>query len=305
MDTKMNLAIIHDFLNQFGGAERVVEAVHTLYPEAPIYTSIYDQSRLPDSFARMDIRTSFMQNLPLVMRYFKLYFMIYPLAFEQIKLDEYDVILSSSSAYAKGVKTSPNQLHICYCHTPMRFVWRFNDYIKRENLPDWVKNLLPFFLEPIKEWDLRNNSRVDYFIANSSNVAARIKQLYGRQSDIIFPPVDTKKFQPGSLDKDFFLVVSRLSPYKRLDLVVEAFNQLDLPLKIIGSGPARASLQKLAKNNIEFLGQLDDRDVVKYLSECRALIFPGEEDFGIVPLEAMACGRPVIAYKAGGGLETV
>lgn len=301
----MKVALVHDYLNQFGGAERVVEAFLSLYPNAPLYTSICDNSRLPEIFSRADIRTSFMQNLPFVLPLFRQYFFLYPLAFEQFDLSGYDVILSSSSAFAKGIKKKAGQIHICYCHTPMRFVWRHEDYVKRENIPSWAKAFLPFVLEPIKSWDLQNTMGVDYFIANSSVVSERIRQIYGRESVIINPPVDTGRFQPVKVDRDYYLVVSRLSHYKRIDLAVEAFNRLELPLKIIGAGPAEESLKRQARSNIEFLGRLSDKEVAARMSECRALIFPGEEDFGIVPLEAMSCGRPVIAYAAGGALETI
>ncbi|MBI5078764.1 glycosyltransferase [Candidatus Saganbacteria bacterium] len=301
----MKLAIVHDFLNQFGGAERVVSAFHELYPKAPVYTSIYDKKNLPEKFRFMDIRPSFMQKLPLIFPLFKFYLPFYPMAFESFDLSGYDVILSSSSAFAKGIRKNKNQLHICYCHTPMRFVWRFEDYMKREALPSWLKGVLWYILEPIKQWDLRNTAGVDFFIANSITVAERIKKIYGRESDIISPPVESDFFRPGAADRDNFLVVSRLNAYKRIDIVVEAFNRLDLSLKIIGDGPQRKKLEREAGANIKFLGRLSDREVAEELAACRALVFPGEEDFGIVPLEAMACGRPVIAYRAGGARETV
>ena len=301
----MKLALVHDYLNQFGGAERVVAAFHELYRDAPVYTSIYDQARLPEIFRQMDIQASFMQKIPLVFPFFKLFFSVYPLAFESFDLSGYDVILSSSSAYAKGVKKDRDQLHICYCHTPMRFVWRYDDYVKREAFPAWAKLVLPFLLDPVKGWDLANSKRVDYFIANSRTVAERIRQIYGRESVIINPPVETGLFQPSGVDGDHFLVLSRLNAYKRLDIVVDAFNRLDLPLKIIGDGPMMKQLQQAARPNIEFLGRQPDGVIAEQLARCRALIFPGEEDFGIVPLEAMATGRPVIAFRAGGALETV
>lgn len=301
----MKIAIVHDYLNQFGGAERVVEALHELYPDAPIYTSIYDRNRLPESFLRMDIRTSFMQNLPFVFSLYRYYLLLYPLAFGSFDLSEYDVVLSSSSAFAKGFRKCSGQLHICYCYTPMRFVYRFMEYVEREAFPWWLKKLLPLPLALIRQWDLAGNRGVDAFLAISGAIADRIKKIYGRESDIIFPPVETQFFRPSNIDRDYYLVVSRLNYYKRVDLAVEAFNELDMPLKIIGDGPARRGLEKLARSNVEFLGRLGDDQVACYLSECRALIFPGEEDFGIVPVEAMACGRPVIAYNAGGAKETV
>ena len=301
----MRLAIVHDFLNQFGGAERCIAALHELYPEAPVYTSICDLRRLPEVFQRMDIRTSFMQRLPLASSFHKYYFMFYPLAFERFDLSEYDVILSSSSAYAKGVRKRPGQLHICYCYTPARFLWRYEDYVSRENLAPLFKQVLPFLLEPLKKWDLESSRGVDNFISISGAVAERVRRIYGRQSDIIYPPVETDYFRPANLDGDYYLIVSRLVPYKRLDLAVAAFNELDLPLKIVGGGPARARLERQARPNVEFLGRLPDEEVKRLLAGCRALVFPGEEDFGIVPLEALAAGRPVIAFRAGGAAETL
>lgn len=301
----MKIALVHDFLNQFGGAERVVSALNELYPDAPVYTSIYDEKRLPENFKRMEIHTSWMQNLPLVFRLFKLYVLLYPLAFERFDLSGYEVIFSSSSAFAKGVRKRAGQLHVCYCHTPARFIWRYQDYVKRETLPAWLKEVLPFFLEPVKNWDLQNSQRVDYFIANSRTVAERIRKIYDRESVIINPPVEADFFRPSGVDRDYYLVVSRLNAYKRIDIAVEAFNELDLPLKVIGDGPERRVLEKIARPNVEFLGRQSDFEVARHLAECRALVFTGEEDFGIVPLEAMASGRPVIAYRAGGAEETV
>lgn len=301
----MKIAIVHDYLNQFGGAERVVSALHELYPRAPIFTSIYDEKNMPEIFRSMDIRVSFMQKFPLVFQFFKAYFLFYPLAFESFDLSPYDLILSSSSAWAKGVKKREGQMHVCYCHTPMRFVWRFDDYVKRERIHPWLLKLLQFMLEPVKNWDLQNSKAVDFFIANSRNVAERIEKTYGRPSVIISPPVESNLFVPQELEHDYFLLVSRLNTYKRIDIVIEAFNQLDLPLKVIGEGPDRKNLEKMAGPNIEFQGKVYDRDLAGYLAGCRALIFPGEEDFGIVPLEAMSSGRPVIAYRAGGAAETI
>jgi glycosyltransferase involved in cell wall biosynthesis len=301
----MKLAIVHDYLNQFGGAERVISALHEIWPDAPIYTSIYDENKMPPVFQRMDIRTSFMQKIPFVFRFFKYYLMLYPLAFESFDLSEYDVILSSSSAWAKGIKKRAGQLHICYCYTPMRFVWRYDDYVKRESLPRWVKGILPFVLAPIKKWEIQTIGNVDRYIAISRVIQERIRELYGRESDIIYPPVECGLFRPSQEDCDYFLVVSRLNSYKRIDVVVEAFNRLDIPLKIIGDGPDRKNLERMARRNIEFLGRLSDAEAARHLAACRALIFPGEEDFGIVPVEAMSAGRPVIAYCGGGAVETV
>ncbi len=301
----MRIAIVHDYLNQFGGAERVISALHEIWPEAPIYTSIYDRKKMPDIFSRMDIRTSFMQRFPFVFNLFKWYLLFYPLAFESFDLSEYDVILSSSSAWAKGIRKRKGQLHICYCYTPMRFVWRYDDYVERENFGFLIKAILPLVLKPIKKWELETVKKVDNFIAISKTIAERIQMTYRRESDIIYPPVECGLFQPSNVDQDYFLVVSRLNSYKRIDIVVKAFNRLELPLKIIGDGPDRKPLQKMANSNIEFLGRKSDRELKQFLAGCRALVFPGEEDFGIVPVEAMSCGHPVIAYNAGGAKETV
>ncbi|MDD5383095.1 MAG: glycosyltransferase, partial [Candidatus Margulisbacteria bacterium] len=261
--------------------------------------------RMPAVFRQMDIRVSFMQRLPFVFKLFKFYLLLYPLAFESFDLSGYDIILSSSSAWAKGVKKGQGQTHVCYCYTPMRFVWRYDDYVRQESFPDWLKALLPLVIAPLKKWDLQTVAGVDDYIAISSFIAERIKETYGRESVIIYPPVESDLFKPSKLDRDYFLVISRLNAYKRIDLAVEACTKLDLPLKIIGDGPARRNLMMQAGRSVEFLGRQPDSEVVRYLAECRALVFPGEEDFGIVPLEAMSCGRPVIAYRAGGAKETV
>lgn len=301
----MKLAIVHDYLNQFGGAERCVADLHEVFPDAPIYTAIYDREKMPAAFREMKIVTSFMQRLPGIFKHFKKYLFLYPFAFSSFDLSEYDVILSSSSAFAKGVRKRPGQVHVCYCYTPMRFVWRYDDYIKHEPLPGWLKRLLPVLMGPLKNWDLKTAGRVDHFIAISRLIAERISEIYHRESDIIYPPVDCDLFQPAERSGDYFLVLSRLNAYKRIDIVIEAFNRLALPLKIVGEGPDRQRLQQKSLPNVEFLGRLSDLALKQMVGECRGLIFPGEEDFGIVPVEAMAAGRPVIAFRGGGALETI
>jgi glycosyltransferase involved in cell wall biosynthesis len=300
----MRVAIIHDYLNQYGGAERVLEALHALFPEAPVYTSVYDPDAMPESYRDWDIRTSFMQHLPGWRRWFRHYFLLYPSAFESFDLRDYDLILSSSSAYAKGVIPRPGALHLCYCHTPMRFAWRTDDYVRRENIEGLPAMLLPLLLTYIRMWDVSTVPRVDGFIANSQEVAGRIERYYGRPAVVIPPPVDLPPYlepEPG----EYYLAGGRLIPYKRLSLAVEAFNRLGLPLKIFGNGRDRVHLQAIAGPNIEFVGWVDERERRQLFAGCRAFVFPGEEDFGITPLEAMAMGRPVIAYGAGGALETI
>jgi glycosyltransferase involved in cell wall biosynthesis len=302
----MKLAIVHDYLNQFGGAERVVEAFHEIYPHAPVYTSIYTPDTMPDSFKAMDIRTSFMQKFPFLGKYFKHYLLFYPKAIESFDLSGYDVILSSSSAFAKGAKVKEGSLHICYCHTPARFVWDYNNYVEKEEIPGVLFKILPFAIKRLKNWDLKTNSGVSDFIANSYNIKGKIKKFYNRESAVINAPVDVSMFKIQGGINDYFLIVSRLNSYKNIDLAVKVFNSTNLKLKIVGTGPHKKHLEELASgDNIEFLGKVTDEELIKLYGRCRALIFPGEEDFGIIPLEAQASGRPVIAYGRGGSLETV
>ncbi len=301
----MKLAIIHDYLNQYGGAERVLEKLHELFPEAPIYTSIYDPSAMPAEYRRWEIHTSFMQRLPGVMGHHQLFLPFYPLAFEGFDLSEYDVVLSNSSAWCKGVHTPPTTLHLSYCLTPMRWVWNYREYVQRERFGKPIRLALPLMMNWLRLWDRVTADGVDQFATISRTVAARVAKYYRRDSVVIYPPVDTTSFQISEDHDDYFLVVSRLIPYKRIDLVVEAFNRLGLPLVIIGDGRDRAALQARAKPNIRFLGKVSDEEARRYYSRCRAFLFPGEEDFGITPVEAQAAGRPVIAYAGGGALDTV
>ncbi len=303
----MKVALVHDYLNQMGGAERVVLAFHQLFPEAPLYTSIYDPQRVDPAFQQMDIRTSFMQKLPLVTKHHQPYLPFYPFAMESLDLRGYDLVLSSSSAFGKGVITGPETLHICYCHTPMRWCWNYREYVEREHLGKLARSVLPFLITSLRIWDQTSAMRVDHFIANSPVVAERIQKYYRRDAAVIPPPVEVSRFlfDPDTPLEDYFLIVSRLIPYKRIDLAIEACNRLQLPLAIIGGGRDLERLKHIAGPTIRFLGRLSDEEVVYHYARCRALLFPGEEDFGITPLEAQASGRPVIAYGAGGALASV
>lgn len=301
----MKIAIVHDYLSQYGGAERVVEVLHEMFPEAPIFTSIFLPGVMPEVFKKMDIRTSNMQKYPFIKKHSKKYLLSYFRAFKKFDLSGYDLILSSSSSFAKGVKKKDGAVHICYCYTPTRFIWRYEDYVKREGFNRFLLLFLPLIIKYLKKKDLESIKGVDHFIAISTAVAGRIKECYGRNSVVIYPPVNTHNYEISGVVKDYYLIVSRLRGYKRIDLAIKAFNTLGLPLKIVGDGDLAAQLKSIAGPNIEFLGKLTDLQIKKLYAEARAVVFPGEEDFGIVPLEAQASGRPVIAFGAGGAKETV
>ena len=302
----MKIAIVHDYLNQYGGAERVVEAMHEIWPQAPIYTSIYLKDNMPDSFKSMDIKTTFMQKFPFLKNSFKKYLIFYPKAIESINVKNFDLILSSSSAFAKGVIPGPKSCHICYCYAPMRFVWDYERYVEKETFNKLILKSLPLILKSQKKWDIDTLDRVDYFIAISENIKSKIKDIYNRESEVIYPPVNTEKFKINKTNDGYFLIVSRLNPYKNIDTAIKAFNKLKFKLKIVGIGPFRNTLKGLAETeNIEFLGRVDDKELMDIYSKSRAFIFTGDEDFGISPLEAQASGIPVIALAKGGALETI
>lgn len=303
----MKVALVHDYLNQMGGAERVVMAFHEMFPDAPVYTSIYDPQRVDKAFRGMDVRTTFMQKFPMVTKHHQPYLPFYPFAMESLDLRGYDLVLSSSSAFGKGVLTRPETMHICYCHTPMRWCWNYAEYVEREHLGSVARTVLPFLITGLRVWDQTSAMRVDHFVANSPVVAERIKKYYRRDALFIPPPVEASRFAFDSttVPEDYFLILSRLIPYKRIDLAIEACNRLHLPLVIIGDGRDRERLQHMAGPTIRFMGRLPDEEVLHYYAHCRAFLFPGEEDFGITPLEAQAAGRPVIAFGEGGALASV
>ena len=288
-----------------GGPERVAGAMHDIFPAAPMYTTVALPQSLPHHLRIADIRTSPLQKLPAIDKKFRHYFMLYPFAVEHFDLSAYDLIFSSSSGYAKGVRRRRNAIHVCYCHTPMRWVWRYDDYVERERFGRASRTLLPMMLWPLKRWDLRASQQPNYYIANSHLMADRIKKIYGREAHVIPPPIEVNRFHMSTEIDDYYLVLARLMPYKRIDLAIEACKRLNRRLIVIGDGPDRARLEKMADDRIEFLGRQPDKIVNYYAARCRALLFPGEEDFGMAPLEANAAGRPVIAYRAGGAMETV
>ncbi|ADL51942.1 glycosyltransferase [Clostridium cellulovorans] len=303
----MRLALVHDWLPFMGGAERVLTNFLELYPDSPIYTILCNKGKLDPPLRDANIITSSLQKKNKEIKNHRKLFPFMPTAIESFNLNNYDVVLSSSSSVAKGVITKPETLHICYCHSPMRYAWEFShEYAgKMVGRSKLLNKILNYFLSAMRVWDNASADRVDYFIANSQNVARRIKKHYRRDSIVIHPPVRCSLFNISNIDEEYFLVVSRLQEYKRIDLAVKVFNTLGLPLVVIGDGPDREKLQSMAKDNIKFLGRASDEVIKEYYAKCRAFIFPGEEDFGITPLEAMASGRPVIAYGKGGALETV
>jgi len=305
----LKIAVIHDWLTTYAGAERVLEQILLLYPEADLYSLI---SFLPEDKKRFilnkRVRTSFMQKLPFVKKKYRSYLPLMPLAIEQFDLSEYNVIISSSHAVAKGVLTNSNQLHICYCHTPIRYAWDlYYQYLRESGLEKGLKGkIAKLILHYIRIWDSTTANRVDYFIANSKYIAKRIKKIYGKDSTVIYPPVDVENFQACTEKGDFYLTASRMVPYKKMDLIVEAFSEMpDKKLIVIGDGPDFDKIKSKASNNIKMLGYQSSEVLKDYMQRAKAFIFAAEEDFGITPVEAQACGTPVVAYGNGGVLETV
>jgi glycosyltransferase involved in cell wall biosynthesis len=334
---ELRVAIVHDFLVQYGGAERGLEVLCEMYPEAPIYTLLYDKEKMRGKFANKVVFTSFLQKFPKCLRKRYRYLLpLMPTAPETFDLREFDLVISSSGAWSKGIVTRLNTLHVAYLHSPMRFAWDYNERYLQENRKDWTAFFVRPILNYLRLWDKAAADRPDYLIANSKYTQARIKKYYGRESVIIYPPAvnfqfpispaesgsrqggdnfqSNLNFQNSNLEIDskfkiknskFFLIVSRLSAYKKIDIVIEAFNKLELPLIIIGEGPQEKYLKKIANKNISFLGWQSDERIKEYYSNARAFVFPGVDDFGMAPVEAMSFGTPVLAIRKGGAKEIV
>jgi len=304
----MKVAIIHDWLNGMRGGEKILEVLCELFPDATIYTLLFEKEKLSEKINRMNIRTSFIQKLPFVFKKYRYYFPLFPKAVESFDLNGYDLIISSSHCVAKGALKPNGALHLCYCHTPMRYAYdKYNDYF-----PDNSKNPIKHFfiskiIDRIRKWDIKTANCVDYYVANSQNIADKIKKYYGVNTDVIYPPVDTEFFKPINENKDYFLIVSAMVQYKRVDVAIEAFKKNKKELIIVGNGPLLNKQKELARGckNIKFEGWVNQERLRDLYGKCRALIFPVDEDFGIIPLEAQACGRPVIAFKKGGALESI
>ncbi len=300
----MKVAIVHDDLVQWGGAERVLEGICQIYPDASIFTSVFDKSNpeLTKRFWSRKIVTLFLQKIPGWKFLYKVLFPLYPIAFEQFNFDEFDLVISHTTRFAKAIITKPGTVHISYCHTPPRFLYNFGGQF------NWP--FLKPFLNWLRHFDKISAQRADHFLAGSKNAQQRIKQIYGREAQVLYPYIDLKRFENiESFDGGYFLVIARLNKYKRVDLAIEACKRLEVPLKVVGIGPERKNLELGTKNqelvNIEFLGQVNDELLVRLLAGCKALIVAGEEDFGLTPLEAQTLGKPVIAFGNGGSLETV
>jgi len=301
----MKIALVHDYLVNLGGAERTVASILEAFPGAPLFTSVHLPELRIAGLDGTEIRTSFMQHLPFLKRHFRKYFLLYPWAIERFDFRPFDVILSSSSAYAKFAIPGEATCHICYCYTPMRFAWDPEGYLAREEIGPLTRRLLRPLLTGLRERDARAAARVHHFIAISEPIRQRIRHCYGRGATVISPPVETGRFALSDRPGEYYLVVSRLVAYKRIDLVIEAFNRLGHRLLVVGDGPQARPLKRGARSNIEFCGAVAEEDLPRLYAGCRALLLAAEEDFGIAPVEAMACGKPVIAYAAGGALETV
>lgn len=300
----LRVAIVHYWFVTWTGGEKVVEALAHLFPRAHLFAVVAHPQVVAGNLRDRDIQTSFLQRVPGSIRWHRHFLPLYPLALEQWNLREYDLVISSESGPAKGVITGPNTCHVCYCHTPMRYLW--------DLYPEYCRAMGPiakagFTLAAhyLRLWDVSTAARVDHFVANSAHIAARIRKYYRRDSEVIHPPVETEGTYISKCLDDYYLVVSRLVDYKRLDIAIEACNRLGARLRIIGDGPEYKRLRRLAGSTVEFLGRVDRDSLSNNYAQCRALLFPGEEDFGIVVVEAQAFGRPVIAYGRGGVLETV
>jgi glycosyltransferase involved in cell wall biosynthesis len=304
----MKIAIVHEWLVTRAGSEQVVEQMLRLYPQADLFSLVdFLPDELRGCLQHKPVTTSFLQHLPGSKRRFRAYLPLMPLAVEQFDLDGYDLILSSNHAVAKGVITRPDQLHLCYVHTPIRYAWDFqHQYLRGSRLHRGVRSLpTRMILHYLRLWDLASAYRVDQFAANSHYIARRIHKMYRRDAQVIYPPVAVDRFRPHLSRENFYLAIARFVPYKRVDLIVAAFNQLGLPLVVIGDGPDRPHLQAIATPNVTLLPPQPDAVIADYLQRCKAFVFAAEEDFGITPVEAQAAGAPVIAYGKGGAVETV
>jgi glycosyltransferase involved in cell wall biosynthesis len=305
---KIKVALVHDWLTGQRGGEKVLEVLAEIFPQAPIYTLFHIKGSQTGVIEKRDIRTSFLQKLPFLKKRYRYYLPLFPLAVELFDLGDYELVVSSSHCVAKGAIPPPDALHISYVHSPIRYAWnQYFAYFSPDRLSFFSRRLIPPVIHRLRVWDESSSARVDHFIANSENVARRVQKYYRRTADVIHPPVDTEFFRPpvDEPSRSSYLIVSALVPYKRIDLAVQAFNRSGERLTVVGTGPDLGKLKKSARSNITFLGQVSGLDLRALYQGAKALLLPGEEDFGITALEAQACGTPVIAYGRGGALESV
>jgi glycosyltransferase involved in cell wall biosynthesis len=304
----MKVALVHDWLTGQRGGEKVLEVLAEVFPKAPIYTLFHFKGSQREDIERRVIRTSFLQGMPFLRNKYRFYLPLFPMAVEMFDLQAYDLVVSTSHCVAKGVIPRPDALHVCYIHSPMRYAWNlYFSYFSPARLSPFSRFVIPPVVHGLRTWDAASSARVDHFVANSANVARRVERYYRRKADVIHPPADTDFFTPdeSAPTGDYFLIVSALVPYKRIDLAVEAFNGTGAPLKIVGAGPEYKALKRRALPNIEFQGSVGSEDLRRLYRGAKAFIVPGEEDFGIAAIEAQACGTPVIAYDRGGSREAV
>lgn len=302
----MKVALVHDYLIQDGGAERVLLALHELYPDAPIFTLFYDAERSHAGFRKLDIRPSRLNRLPGAPRHYQWYLAFMPLAIERMDLSGFDLIISSASTFAKGIIVPPEAKHICYCHTPTRFLWQErHGYVNELPQPSVIKKILPPFLHWLRQWDEQAAQRPDVLITNSQTSRGRIRRYYRRESHVIYPPIDVENIPLSPHAGSYWLAGGRLVAYKRFDLILETFKKLGLPLKVFGDGPEMKKLRRLAGPKTEFLGIIDDAVKADLYAHAIGFLYPHIEDFGLTAVEAMAAGKPVLAYAKGGATETV
>lgn len=301
----LKVALVHDWLTGMRGGEKVLDALCKVFPQADVFTLLWNRGSVSKRIESHKIYTSFLQNLPLVEKRYRYYLPLMPKAILGFNFEDYDLVISTSHCVAKGARVKKTTPHICYCFTPMRYIWdQYNEYFNSSRSGFITHSAMSLIRPYLQKWDVKTADRVTKFVSISKNIQNKIKKYYNRDSEIIYPPVDVDNY-PEPRDEDYFLMVTAMVPYKRVDLAIEAFNELKYPLKVIGTGPDEKRLKSIANSNVEFLGWLSDNEIKNYYAGCRAFLFPQEEDFGITAVEAQAAGKPVIAYAKGGALETV
>ena len=300
----MKIALLHDFLLRLGGAERVLEEFSKMFPDAPIFTLLYNEEKCGSVFPRERVRTSFLQNIPFSRKFHRALLPLMPTAIESFDFSDFDFLLSSSTALSHGAIVTTKTRHISYIHSPARYLWDYTHQYLREQENFLKKIIAKRIIHRTRKWDLVASTRAENLLANSNNTQSRIKKFWHLDSEVVYPFIDTNKFKVSHNKEDYFLIISQLSQFKRIDLAISAFNKIRKKLLIVGDGPQRKFLESIAGDNIDFLGRVSDEEAILLLQNCRAFIFPGEEDFGIAPLEANACGKPIVALRKGGLMES-